>query len=317
MLIAALLVRPASARRAFAHLLHGTNCTARVEKDECILNPLFMEQECAGACSHLRFVDAHHDCELKVKECYGMNQEGVLFVRRLCNATCRHHFLEVEDALAPSDAVVLLHAVLPVLYLLAFVVVLVLQLLTGPWAEQLMLWLEPRRAAGSVWAAKVQTGLLALVEPNETHSAAQHVGRLFVCGYFVVEGGVIFGSLALLVLVLKRRLRVAVYVATATCAACNTTDAGLQIRSSDAGLQVRAALLLRHGGADGAGQRRAALLVHEGLLHERADGHDAVGLAVHPARGHGPISPPGAAQRSGRSKRSRGAAAAARRLAVA
>ena len=36
-----------------------------------------------------------------------------------------------------------------------------------------------------------------------------------------------------------------------------------------------------------------------------------------PSRGHRPISPPGAAQRSGRSKRSRGAAATARRLAVA
>ena len=205
----AILVRQVPARRIFAHLLHGTNCTARLDKDECIVNPLFMQDQCPGECDHLQYVDMLPECRLNLQACYGRNHEGSYFVRSLCNATCRQHFLEVEDALAPSDAVVLLHAVLPPLYLLAFAAVVVLQLLTGKWADCLMLWLERRRA--SAWAAHAQAGVLWLGERSGTRSAARHVGRLFVCGYFVVEGGLLFGTLAVLAFALPRRLRPATY----------------------------------------------------------------------------------------------------------
>ena len=103
----------------------------------------------------------------------------------------------------------LLHAVLPPLYALAFVMVVLLQLLTGPWADPLMVWLERRRA--SSWAAYAQAGVLRLGERPETRGAARHVGRLFVCGYFVVEGGLLFGGLAVLAFALPRRLRFATY----------------------------------------------------------------------------------------------------------
>jgi hypothetical protein len=198
-----------AARRIFAHLLHGTNCTARLDKDECIVNPLFMQDQCPGECDHLQYVDMIPECRLNLQGCYGRNNEGSYFVRSLCNASCRDHFLEVEESLAPNDAVVLLHAVLPPLYLLAFVMVVVVQLLTGPWADPLMVWLERRRA--SSWAAYAQAGVLRLGERSETRGAARHVGRLFVCGYFVVEGGLLFGGLAVLAFALPRRLRFATY----------------------------------------------------------------------------------------------------------
>ena len=42
------------ARRIFAHLLHGTNCTARLHKDECIVNPLFMQDQVHASPSRSR-----------------------------------------------------------------------------------------------------------------------------------------------------------------------------------------------------------------------------------------------------------------------
>ena len=120
----------------------------------------------------------------------------------------------------------LLHAVLPPLYALAFIAVVLLQLLTGPWADPLMVWLERRRA--SSWAAYAQAGVLRLGERPETRGAARHVGRLFVCGYFVVEGGLLFGGLAVLAFALPRRLRFATYgllpTLTLTLTLALTTD---------------------------------------------------------------------------------------------
>ena len=192
---------PASSRRVVAALLNGRNCTQRLDSGECILNPYFMKTECEGLCESLTFVDALHNCESQLHMCYGRSRSGMLrkpeaFVRKLCNHTCREHFEMLEYNMAPGNVTLVLHALLPALYWALFCVVAFLQLLTT-YADGMLLWLEPGRASGNRMAAAVQSALLRVSEWQERRgSPARRVGRLYVCGYFVVEGGPIFAAIA-------------------------------------------------------------------------------------------------------------------------
>merc|ERR1740130_991967 len=106
------LVAHTDAARQFVARAFGDNCSVRVTSGECVVNPLFMGRECGGECDHLTFVDSTPYCARNMQQCYRRDS----YPHTVCNATCRHHFLEVEESLAPSTAVWMLHAALPFVY---------------------------------------------------------------------------------------------------------------------------------------------------------------------------------------------------------
>ena len=160
-------------------------------------------------CESLTFVDALRDCESQLHMCYGRSRSGMLrrpeaFVRLLCNRTCREHFETIEYNMAPGNVTLLLHALLPALYWVLFCLVVLLQLLNSH-ADSILLWLERGRASGNRMAAAAQSALMRVSEWQERRgSPARRVGRLYVCGYFVVEGGPIFAAIAVAAFVLPK-----------------------------------------------------------------------------------------------------------------
>merc|ERR1712166_679266 len=163
-----------------------------------------MEKDCADECNHLTFVDIDPRRCMRQKHICFAQKESVRenFIFNECNKTCRHRYRTIERILAPSDLQVLIHAMLPTVYTLTLVALVCYQLLIRK-SNALMLMLEKLKQTGSFtsFAEKGQAALIFLCDNQEKIGGfgPNAVGRLFVCGYFLVEGGYIFGMMAVLV----------------------------------------------------------------------------------------------------------------------
>ena len=199
-LICLLLPVPAAGRTLWGRTL-GPNCTVRVDKGECVTNPLFMEKDCKSECSHLAYFDTNtHYCKRHLRLCLDRSSTFEQFVFTQCNHTCRHHYRAIESILAPGNLQMLMHALLPVVYTVALVALLAYQGLVS-WSNVLMLKLEKMKASYPRLSERGQSWLIVLCDNQDSLGGfgPQAIGRLFVCGYYVVEGGLIIGIMAVLV----------------------------------------------------------------------------------------------------------------------
>jgi len=203
MLLCLTLPALVSSRLIFGRIM-GSNCTVRVQQRECVTNPMFMDKDCADECNHLTFVDINPRHCVRQKHICFAQKESVRenFIFNECNKTCRHRYRTIERILAPSDLQVLIHAMLPTVYSLTLVALVCYQLLIRK-SNTLMLMLERLKQSGSFTslAERGQAALIFLCDNQEKIGGfgPNAVGRLFVCGYFLVEGGYIFGMMAVLV----------------------------------------------------------------------------------------------------------------------
>jgi len=197
-----------SSRMIFGRTL-GPNCTVRVEQRECITNPLFMERDCHGDCNliNAQLVDTDSlRCRRNARLCFTRNDAiRDKFVYQECPRTCEHQYRTIEQILAPGDLQVLMHACLPTFYSLVLLALMGWQAIiacSGP----LMMALEKIKRNKPSFASLAERGQALLISICENQDqfktfGPQPVGRLFVCGYYVVEGGFILGIMAVLVFV--------------------------------------------------------------------------------------------------------------------
>jgi hypothetical protein len=215
-LLATILLVPTVESRVLFGRSLGPNCTARVELGECVTNPLFMAQDCRNDCGHVKFEDDDvFMCRRMARGCFARGAvringggDGIEdtdfdeFVFHKCTKTCRNQYRMVEEMFAPNDLQILIHAMLPTVYSVTLLALLAYQLLIHS-SNKFMLMLEKLKQSDGIasLADRVQTWLIFASENQEKVGGfgPKAVGRLFVCGYYVVEGSFMFGCFAILV----------------------------------------------------------------------------------------------------------------------
>lgn len=168
---------------------------------ECITNPLFMEKDCKEECKSMKYLDVGRSfCRHEVRRCNDRSENFQHFVFKQCNRTCRRHYYIIEKMHSPSNFMILVYHMLPVVYTVAFLVLCCYQLLVYS-SNPLMLRLEQLKARLPAFSTRAQAGLVLLCENQDSMGSfgPQAVGRLFVCGYYVVEGGMLIGLMGIAV----------------------------------------------------------------------------------------------------------------------